>query len=146
MLSSCSLAHGAVVGSIIVQVVGKIFVPILRPILSGQFNMAQRKIIVQFLNWDPGFEPTRCYSTLQSRNMPELIDFTLEAREEIPSTKPGMLKPFASNQRVRISSVYASLDDVSTALNRGDNPENQSRRTRLLELTHSYMRTLIRIQ
>ena len=47
----------------------------------------------------------------------ELIDVPSERQKEITGLKPSVLKPFGSSQRVRVSSAFDSLDDVSGVLN-----------------------------
>ena len=71
----------------------------------------------------------------------ELIDVLLEIRSGATGLQPSILKPFGSSQRVRVTGAFDNLEDVSAALNSHNLP-----RTKIIELTDSYMRTVSRIQ
>ena len=74
----------------------------------------------------------------------ELIDFMLEVRKGVDGMKPSILIPLSDAQRVRVTRIFGSLEDVSAALiNGGSGPE--ARRNKLIELTDSYFRTISRI-
>ena len=75
----------------------------------------------------------------------ELIDAMLETRSGMSGIKPSILKPLGMVNRVRISAVYETLEDLSTALN-NQNPASQKRRAEMIDLTDSYFRTISRIR
>ena len=75
----------------------------------------------------------------------ELIDAMLETRSGMSGIKPSILKPLGMVNRVRISAVYETLEDVSAALN-NQNPASQKRRAEMIDLTDSYFRTISRIR
>lgn len=70
----------------------------------------------------------------------ELIDVLLEGQKGITGLKPSVLKPFGGSQRVRVSSAFDSLDDVSGVLN------SQTPRAKIIGLSNSYSRSVSRIQ
>ena len=74
----------------------------------------------------------------------ELIDAMLETRSGMSGIKPSILKPLGMVNRVRISAVYETLEDLSTALN-NQSPASQKRRAEMIDLTDSYFRTISRI-
>ena len=71
----------------------------------------------------------------------ELIDVLLEMRSGATGLQPSILKPFGSSQRVRITGAFDSLEEVSAALNDQNLP-----RTKIIDLSDSYRRSVSRIQ
>ena len=59
----------------------------------------------------------------------------------IEGLKPSILKPFGSSQRVRVSGVFDSLEEVSSTLNAQNLP-----RTKIIDLSDSYRRSVSMIQ
>ena len=74
----------------------------------------------------------------------ELIDAMLEIRSGMSGIKPSILKPLGMVNRIRISAVYETLEDLSTALN-NQSPEFQTQRAKMIGITDSYFRTISRI-
>ena len=74
----------------------------------------------------------------------ELIDFMLEVRKGVDGMKPSILIPLSDAQRVRVTRIFGSLEDVSAALINGGSG-TEARRNKLIELTDSYFRTISRI-
>ena len=70
----------------------------------------------------------------------ELIDVPLEGQKGITGLKPSVLKPFGSSQRVRVSSAFDNLDDVSGVLN------SQAPRAKNIGISDSYSRSVSTIQ
>ena len=91
------------------------------------------------------FQPKYMVSIFLKRGMrQELIDAMLEIRSGMSGIKPSILKPLGMVNRVRISAVYETLEDLSTALN-NQSPEAQTQRAKMIDLTDSYFRTISRI-
>ena len=91
------------------------------------------------------FQPKYMVSIFLKRKMrQELIDAMLKIRSGMSGIKPSILKPLGMVNRVRISAVYETLEDLSTALN-NQSPEAQTQRAKMIDLTDSYYRTISRI-
>ena len=91
------------------------------------------------------FQPKYMVSIFLKRGMrQELIDAMLKIRSGMSGIKPSILKPLGMVNRVRISAVYETLEDLSTALN-NQSPEAQTQRAKMIDLTDSYFRTISRI-
>ncbi len=91
------------------------------------------------------FQPKYMVSIFLKRGMrQELIDAMLEIRSGMSGIKPSILKPLGMVNRIRISAVYETLEDLSTALN-NQSPEAQTQRAKMIDLTDSYFRTISRI-
>ena len=91
-----------------------------------------------------GFTPKymiRNVITAKRGKTQELIDVLLEMQNGIEGLKPSILKPFGSSQRVRVSGVFDSLEEVSAALNDQNLP-----RTKIIDLSDSYRRSVSMIQ
>ena len=91
-----------------------------------------------------GFTPKymiRNVITAKRGKTQELIDVLLEMRSGATGLQPSILKPFGSSQRVRITGAFDSLEEVSAALNDQNLP-----RTKIIDLSDSYRRSVSRIQ
>ena len=59
----------------------------------------------------------RTIATAKRGKREELIDLALSMRDRSNSNKAGILKPMNSFQRIRLTRVYGSLEDLSAAIN-----------------------------
>ena len=90
---------------------------------SVETNILER--IKSAENIPDGFVPkymARVIFTAKLGMTRELIEALLETRESNPGMKHAITRPISSGQRVRITQVYANLDDVRAGLARVQDP------------------------
>jgi len=73
----------------------------------------------------------------------ELIEALLETRESTPGIKPAIFRPISNGQRVRVTRVFANLDDVRGALARIQDRETPGK---WLQFTQTIVRPVDRIR
>ena len=86
----------------------------------------------------------RTIATAKRGKREELIDLALSMRDRSSSNKAGILKPMNSFQRIRLTRVYGSLEDLSAAIN-VSNAEYGSTLEKFIALTDSVTRSVSRI-